>query len=59
VGCPDKVKVHDFVDKDLGKVAPYGIYDLATNAGWVSPRVGPRPARGQALGSTMTPRLSR
>ena len=35
-GCPDKVKVHDFVDKDLGKVAPYGIYDLATNAGWVS-----------------------
>jgi len=36
VGCPDKVKVHDFVDKDLGKVAPYGIYDLAANAGWVS-----------------------
>jgi len=35
-GCPDKVKVHDFVDKELGKVAPYGIYDLATNAGWVS-----------------------
>ena len=24
-GCPDKVKVHGFVDKDLGKVAPYGI----------------------------------
>jgi hypothetical protein len=35
-GCPDKVNVHDFVDKDLGKVAPYGIYDLAANAGWVS-----------------------
>src|ERR1019366_4624928 len=28
-GCPDAVKVHDFVDKDLGKVAPYGIYDIA------------------------------
>jgi len=35
-GCPDKVNVHDFVDKELGKVAPYGIYDLATNIGWVS-----------------------
>ena len=36
MGCPDKVKVHAFVDKELGKVAPYGIDDLATNAGWVS-----------------------
>ena len=35
-GCPDLVRVHDFVDKELGKVAPYGIYDVATNAGWVS-----------------------
>ena len=35
-GCPDEVKVHDFVDKELGKVAPYGIYDIATNTGWVS-----------------------
>jgi hypothetical protein len=35
-GCPDQVNVHDFVDKELGKVAPYGIYDMAANAGWVS-----------------------
>ena len=35
-GCPDMVRVHDFVDPDLGKVAPYGIYDIAANAGWVS-----------------------
>ena len=35
-GCPDKVKVHDFVDQELGKVAPYGIYDMTTNTGWVS-----------------------
>ena len=35
-GCPDPVKVHDFVDKNLGKVAPYGIYDVAMNTGWVS-----------------------
>ncbi len=35
-GCPDAVNVHDFVDKELGKVAPYGIYDVTTNTGWVS-----------------------
>ena len=30
------MKVHDFEDKDLGKVAPYGVYDIAADAGWVS-----------------------
>ena len=35
-GNPRKVKDHDFVDKELGKVAPYGIYDLAQNAGMVN-----------------------
>lgn len=35
-GRPDTVRVHDFVDPELGKVAPYGIYDIAANAGWVS-----------------------
>ena len=35
-GCPDEVKVHDFVDKELGKVAPYGVYDIGANVGWVS-----------------------
>jgi hypothetical protein len=35
-GCPDGVQTRDFADKELGKVAPYGIYDLATNTGWVS-----------------------
>ena len=34
-GRPDTVRVHDFVDPELGKVAPYGIYDIAANAGWV------------------------
>jgi hypothetical protein len=28
--------VHDFVDADLGKVVPYGVYDIAANAGCVS-----------------------
>jgi hypothetical protein len=35
-GDPQRVKVHDFADKDLGKVAPYGVYDIAADAGWVS-----------------------
>jgi transposase len=35
-GDPDAVRVHDFLDKKLGKAIPYGIYDLTANQGWVS-----------------------
>lgn len=35
-GKPEEVRVHDFIDPELGKVAPYGVYDLTTNTGWVS-----------------------
>ena len=35
-GNPLEVKSHDFKDKELGKVAPYGVYDLTRNAAWVS-----------------------
>jgi len=35
-GEPEKVKVHDFPDKKLGKAAPYGVYDYTNNEGWVS-----------------------
>src|SRR6266851_3259059 len=35
-GHPEKVRVYDFVDKDLGKAIPYGIDDLTANCGWVS-----------------------
>ena len=35
-GKPEKVKVHDFPDKSLGKAIPYGVYDMAANTGWVS-----------------------
>ena len=35
-GQPEKVRVHDFPDKTLGKAIPYGVYDLASNEGWVS-----------------------
>ncbi len=33
---PRRVNVHDFEDKQLGKVVPYGVYDVAANAGFVS-----------------------
>jgi len=35
-GQPVPVRVHDFVIPDLGRAAPYGVYDIANNAGWVS-----------------------
>jgi hypothetical protein len=35
-GDPQKVRVHDFKDKELGKAIPYGVYDLTNNQGWVS-----------------------
>ena len=35
-GRPVAVRTHDFMDKDLGKAIPYGVYDVAANAGWVS-----------------------
>ena len=36
LGTPRRVKVHDFEDKALGKVAPYGVYDVTANDGWVN-----------------------
>ena len=33
---PIEVKGHDFIDKKLGKVTPYGVYDIGLNKGWVS-----------------------
>jgi hypothetical protein len=35
-GEPDEVLVHDFMDKELGKAIPYGVYDVTANQGWVS-----------------------
>ena len=39
-GSPEPVNVHDFIDKELGKVTPYGVYDIAATAGWVSVGTG-------------------
>jgi len=36
MGEPVPVRVHDFIDRDLGKAIPYGVYDLGRNEGWVN-----------------------
>src|SRR5215469_12927459 len=35
-GEPEEVRVYDFVIPELGRVSPYGVYDVASNAGWVN-----------------------
>ncbi|RAI45324.1 ISAzo13 family transposase [Rhodoplanes roseus] len=35
-GRPERVRVHDFLVPELGRASPYGVYDIADNAGWVS-----------------------
>jgi hypothetical protein len=35
-GKPEPVRTHDFIDRDLGKAIPYGVYDIARNEGWVN-----------------------
>lgn len=35
-GNPERVRVHDFVDPELGRATPYGVYDVGRNHGWVS-----------------------
>ena len=35
-GEPEKVRTHDFPIKNLGKVTPYGIYELERNHGWIT-----------------------
>ena len=36
IGNPEEVNVYDFVDKELGRANPYGVYDIINNLGWVS-----------------------
>jgi hypothetical protein len=35
-GQPEPVRVHDFLVPELGRAAPYGVYDIGENTGWVS-----------------------
>ena len=39
-GCPEEVNTHDFMDPENGRAAPYGIYDLANNTGFVNVGTG-------------------
>jgi hypothetical protein len=44
-GEPEEVRVHDFMDKEMGKAIPYGVYDVTGNQGWVSVGVDHDTAR--------------
>jgi len=35
-GEPEQVLTHDFIIRELGRVSPYGVYDVAQNEAWVS-----------------------
>ncbi len=35
-GAPEQVRMHDFIIRELGRVTPYGVYDIAQNEAWVS-----------------------
>ena len=61
-GDPEKVRVHDFIDKELGRATPYGIYDIGPNSGWVSVGVDhdtPPNLRSKAFGGGGAPWASR
>jgi Rhodopirellula transposase DDE domain len=53
-GQPEPVRVHDFKIPELGKVAPYGVYDIAANHGWVSVGVESLERRPETLRSMRT-----
>ena len=46
-GDPVKVRDHDFPDDELGKIAPYGVYDIAANRGFVPVARAATPARSR------------
>jgi hypothetical protein len=67
-GTPEPVRVHDFVDRKLGKAIPYGVYDVTHNQGWVSVGVDHDTAAfaaasirrwWQEMGATLFPRAGR
>ncbi len=44
-GEPEQVRTHDFRDPELGKAAPYGVYDLTDDVGWGSVGIDPDTAQ--------------
>jgi hypothetical protein len=57
-GNPQRVNVHDFEDKKLGKVVPYGVYDVTANTGFVT-EYGRRSSGSRRLSSSMARRQDR
>jgi hypothetical protein len=66
-GEPERVDIHDFADEELGKVIPYGVFDMSRNEGWVSVGVDHDTAQfavqaigrwWQKMGSKRYPRAS-
>ncbi len=61
-GQPEPVRVHDFALPELGKVAPYGVYDIAANTGWVSlaspATPHPSPSKASGAGGTSLAKLA-
>jgi hypothetical protein len=51
-GKPILVNTHDFIDQELGKAIPYGIYDVGRNEGWVSVGISAETAQF-AVGSIL------
>jgi hypothetical protein len=55
-GQPEPVRVHDFAIPELGKVAPYGVYDVAANDGWIISASAtippPSPSKASGAGGT-------
>ncbi len=55
-GEPTRTKTHDFIDKDLGRAVPYGVYDIENDEGWVqsaTPQTpAPSPSRPSGAGGT-------
>jgi len=67
-GEPEKVRIHDFIDKELGRANPYGVYDIAMNKAWVSVGIDHDTAEfavhtirrwWQEMGSTAYPNATR
>jgi DDE family transposase len=54
-GRPEQVNVHDFLDPQLGKAIPYGIYDIGANTGWVSVGVDHETAAFAAAAASAPP----
>src|SRR3954453_6589650 len=42
-GAPARVDTHDFPDEQMGRAIPYGVYDVAATAGWVTAATAPDP----------------